>query len=127
MSFKTFTWEAGAYSIRQKVGCHFLSFPFLKYVLRRADQIAEQERTNYRIFITPEFIALFLLFLQALYLSNNGLKCLPSTLFKECLQLATLDLHNTEITMDVLRQVCTSPILVEVDLIFGCLSFRIPN
>ncbi|XP_017982612.1 PREDICTED: LRR repeats and ubiquitin-like domain-containing protein At2g30105 [Theobroma cacao] len=42
--------------------------------------------------------------LKALYLSNNGLKRLPSTLFKECLQLATLDLHNTEITMDVLRQ-----------------------
>jgi hypothetical protein len=42
---------------------------------------------------------------QALYLSNNGLKSLPSTLFKMCLQLSTLDLHNTQITMDLLRQV----------------------
>ncbi|MCL7023370.1 hypothetical protein MKW94_018701 [Papaver nudicaule] len=29
---------------------------------------------------------------------------LPSTLFKMCTQLSTLDLHNTEITIDVLRQ-----------------------
>ncbi|KAB1226923.1 hypothetical protein CJ030_MR1G003953 [Morella rubra] len=42
--------------------------------------------------------------LKALYLSNNGLKSLPSTLFKMCLQLSTLDLHNTEITLDILRQ-----------------------
>ncbi|KAE8729085.1 LRR repeats and ubiquitin-like domain-containing protein [Hibiscus syriacus] len=42
--------------------------------------------------------------LKALHLSNNGLKSLPCTLFKHCLQLSTLDLHNTEITMDVLRQ-----------------------
>ncbi|KAJ6777411.1 LEUCINE-RICH REPEAT-CONTAINING [Salix koriyanagi] len=45
-----------------------------------------------------------LLNLKALHLSNNGLKSLPSTIFKMCLQLSTLDLHNTEITMDVLRQ-----------------------
>lgn len=43
--------------------------------------------------------------LKALRLSNNGLKALPSTLFKRCLRLSTLDLHGTEITMDVLRQV----------------------
>lgn len=42
--------------------------------------------------------------LKALHLSNNGLKSLPSTLFKMCLQLSTLDLHCTEITMDILRQ-----------------------
>ncbi|KAK8601423.1 hypothetical protein V6N13_058866 [Hibiscus sabdariffa] len=42
--------------------------------------------------------------LKALHLSNNGLKSLPCTLLKHCLQLVTLDLHNTEITMDVLRQ-----------------------
>ncbi|KAJ8647632.1 hypothetical protein MRB53_000655 [Persea americana] len=42
--------------------------------------------------------------LKALHLSNNGLKSLPSTLFKMCSQLCTLDLHGTEITMDVLRQ-----------------------
>ncbi|XP_062173024.1 LRR repeats and ubiquitin-like domain-containing protein At2g30105 isoform X2 [Alnus glutinosa] len=42
--------------------------------------------------------------LKALYVSNNGLKSLPSTLFKMCLQLSTLDLHNTQITMDLLRQ-----------------------
>ena len=51
-------------------------------------------------------------FAQALHLSNNGLKSLPSTIFKMCLQLSTLDLHNTEITMDVLRQVSSPfPIL----------------
>ncbi|KAI3908517.1 hypothetical protein MKX01_009319 [Papaver californicum] len=42
--------------------------------------------------------------LKALHLSNNGLNSLPSTLFKMCTQLSTLDLHNTEITVDVLRQ-----------------------
>ncbi|XP_019053315.1 PREDICTED: LRR repeats and ubiquitin-like domain-containing protein At2g30105 isoform X2 [Nelumbo nucifera] len=42
--------------------------------------------------------------LKALHLSNNGLKSLPSTLFKMCSELATLDLHNTEITIDLLRQ-----------------------
>ncbi|KAI3870627.1 hypothetical protein MKW92_023582 [Papaver armeniacum] len=42
--------------------------------------------------------------LKALHLSNNGLKSLPSTLFKFCTQLSTLDLHNTEITIDILRQ-----------------------
>lgn len=47
--------------------------------------------------------------MQALHLSNNGLKSLPSTLFKMCSQLSTLDLHGTEITMDVLRQVAALP------------------
>uniref|UniRef100_A0A5B7BKW2 Ubiquitin-like domain-containing protein n=1 Tax=Davidia involucrata TaxID=16924 RepID=A0A5B7BKW2_DAVIN len=42
--------------------------------------------------------------LKALYLKNNGLKSLPSTLFKMCIQLSTLDLHGTEMTMDLLRQ-----------------------
>ncbi|KAL5580677.1 hypothetical protein UlMin_013119 [Ulmus minor] len=42
--------------------------------------------------------------LKSLSLGNNGLKSLPSTLFKMCLQLTKLDLHNTEITMDQLRQ-----------------------
>ncbi|KAM7259573.1 hypothetical protein ACFE04_015314 [Oxalis oulophora] len=42
--------------------------------------------------------------MKELHLSNNGLKSLPSGLFKMCLQLSTLDLHNTEITMDTLRQ-----------------------
>ncbi|PON59882.1 Ubiquitin domain containing protein [Parasponia andersonii] len=42
--------------------------------------------------------------LKSLHLGNNGLKSLPSTLFKMCFQLTTLDLHNTEITMDLLRQ-----------------------
>ncbi|XP_038722037.1 LRR repeats and ubiquitin-like domain-containing protein At2g30105 isoform X2 [Tripterygium wilfordii] len=42
--------------------------------------------------------------LKALHLGNNGLKHLPPTLFKMCLQLSTLDLHNTEITVDTLRQ-----------------------
>ncbi|RZC83558.1 hypothetical protein C5167_046341 [Papaver somniferum] len=42
--------------------------------------------------------------LEALHLSNNGLKSLPSMLFKLCTQLSTLDLHNTEITIDILSQ-----------------------
>ncbi|KAL3530923.1 hypothetical protein ACH5RR_010245 [Cinchona calisaya] len=42
--------------------------------------------------------------LKALYLSNNGLRSLPSTLFKMCIQLSILDLHGTEVTMDLLRQ-----------------------
>lgn len=45
---------------------------------------------------------------QALHLSNNGLKSLPPTLFKMCVQLSTLNLHNTEITIDFLRQVAAS-------------------
>ncbi|PRQ34599.1 putative leucine-rich repeat domain, L domain-containing protein [Rosa chinensis] len=43
--------------------------------------------------------------LKSLSLSNNGLKSLPSSLFKMCLMLTRLDLHNTEITMDILRQI----------------------
>lgn len=42
--------------------------------------------------------------LKALYLSNNGLKSIPTMLFKMCVQLSILDLHGTEITMDLLRQ-----------------------
>lgn len=42
--------------------------------------------------------------MKALYLSNNGLKTLPTTLFRLCLQLSILDLHGTEITVDLLRQ-----------------------
>ncbi|KAJ4725524.1 LRR repeats and ubiquitin-like domain-containing protein [Melia azedarach] len=43
--------------------------------------------------------------LKALHLGNNALKSLPTSLFSMCVQLCTLDLHNTEITMDVLRQI----------------------
>ncbi|XP_062205484.1 plant intracellular Ras-group-related LRR protein 8 [Phragmites australis] len=43
--------------------------------------------------------------LKVLHLRNNGLTSLPATLFKNCSQLTTLDLHGTEITNDVLRQV----------------------
>ncbi|XP_076945810.1 LRR repeats and ubiquitin-like domain-containing protein At2g30105 [Bidens hawaiensis] len=42
--------------------------------------------------------------LKALYLHNNGLKSLPSLLLKSCTQLSTLDLHGTQITMDMLRK-----------------------
>ncbi|KAL8237338.1 hypothetical protein R6Q59_018427 [Mikania micrantha] len=42
--------------------------------------------------------------LKALHLRNNGLKSIPSTLLKNCTQLSTLDLHGTEITMDMLRE-----------------------
>ncbi|XP_039017262.1 LRR repeats and ubiquitin-like domain-containing protein At2g30105 [Hibiscus syriacus] len=59
---------------------------------------------NNRVLTSSVFIALSLLWLQALHFSNNGLKSLPCTLFKHRLQLATLDLHNTEITMDLLRE-----------------------
>ncbi|KAJ9556817.1 hypothetical protein OSB04_011431 [Centaurea solstitialis] len=43
--------------------------------------------------------------LKALHLHNNGLKSLPSTLLKNCTHLSTLDLHGTEITIDMLREV----------------------
>ncbi|GAV66572.1 ubiquitin domain-containing protein/LRR_4 domain-containing protein/LRR_8 domain-containing protein [Cephalotus follicularis] len=43
-------------------------------------------------------------YLKALRLKNNGLKSLPHTLLKECRRLSTLDLHNTEVTMNVFRQ-----------------------
>ncbi|XP_077234481.1 LRR repeats and ubiquitin-like domain-containing protein At2g30105 [Tasmannia lanceolata] len=42
--------------------------------------------------------------IETLHLRNNGMKSFPSTLFKMCSQLSTLDLHGTEITMDLLRQ-----------------------
>ncbi|KAJ0084975.1 hypothetical protein Patl1_31044 [Pistacia atlantica] len=41
---------------------------------------------------------------KALHLSNNAMTSLPNSLFRMCAQLSTLDLHNTEITMDTLRQ-----------------------
>ncbi|KAI5674956.1 hypothetical protein M9H77_05906 [Catharanthus roseus] len=44
-------------------------------------------------------------YLQALYLSNNGLRSLPSCLFKMCSRISILDLHGTEITTDILRQI----------------------
>uniref|UniRef100_A0A0E0QZX3 Disease resistance R13L4/SHOC-2-like LRR domain-containing protein n=1 Tax=Oryza rufipogon TaxID=4529 RepID=A0A0E0QZX3_ORYRU len=43
--------------------------------------------------------------LKALSVRNNGLTSLPSAFFIKCSQLITLDLHGTEITNDVLRQV----------------------
>ncbi|XP_047270598.1 LRR repeats and ubiquitin-like domain-containing protein At2g30105 isoform X1 [Capsicum annuum] len=43
--------------------------------------------------------------LKALYLRNNGLKSLPSSIFKQCCELSILDLHGTEITMDVICQI----------------------
>ncbi|KAL1219624.1 LRR repeats and ubiquitin-like domain-containing protein [Cardamine amara subsp. amara] len=42
--------------------------------------------------------------LKTLEVNNTGLKTLPSVLFKMCLQLSTLGLHNTEITVEFLRQ-----------------------
>ncbi|KAI3676198.1 hypothetical protein L1987_85799 [Smallanthus sonchifolius] len=42
--------------------------------------------------------------LKALHLHNNGLKSLPSTLLKNCTKLSTLDIHGTEITMNMLRE-----------------------
>ncbi|KAF3661753.1 hypothetical protein FXO37_12789 [Capsicum annuum] len=42
---------------------------------------------------------------MALYLRNNGLKSLPSSIFKQCCELSILDLHGTEITMDVICQI----------------------
>ncbi|PHU13682.1 hypothetical protein BC332_14887 [Capsicum chinense] len=42
--------------------------------------------------------------LKALYLRNNGSKSLPSIIFKQCCELSILDLHGTEITMDVICQ-----------------------
>ncbi|KAL0730900.1 hypothetical protein Bca4012_026994 [Brassica carinata] len=44
--------------------------------------------------------------LKTLELNNTGLTTLPYVLFKMCLQLSTLGLHNTKITVETLRQVC---------------------
>uniref|UniRef100_A0A0D9XKA0 Ubiquitin-like domain-containing protein n=1 Tax=Leersia perrieri TaxID=77586 RepID=A0A0D9XKA0_9ORYZ len=43
--------------------------------------------------------------LKVLSLRNNGLTSLPSAFFIKCWRLITLDLHGTEITNDILRQV----------------------
>ncbi|KAL9238905.1 hypothetical protein vseg_013273 [Gypsophila vaccaria] len=43
--------------------------------------------------------------LKSLRLCNNGLKSLPSSIFIKCVKLSTLDLHGTQITMDMLREV----------------------
>ncbi|KAE8688810.1 Plant intracellular Ras-group-related LRR protein 8 [Hibiscus syriacus] len=59
---------------------------------------------NNRITTIPACIGECGSLVEALHFSNNGLKSLPCTLFKHRLQLATLDLHNTEITMDLLRE-----------------------
>lgn len=42
--------------------------------------------------------------MKILHLNNNGLYSLPLTLFKTCTELSTLNLHATEITIDLLRQ-----------------------
>ncbi|KAL0737943.1 hypothetical protein Bca4012_014153 [Brassica carinata] len=42
--------------------------------------------------------------LKTLELNNTGLTTLPYVLFKMCLQLSTLGLHNTKITVETLRQ-----------------------
>lgn len=44
-------------------------------------------------------------YLKALYLRNNGIKSLPSSIFKQCCELSTLDLHGTEITMDIICKI----------------------
>ncbi|KAF0931016.1 hypothetical protein E2562_039251 [Oryza meyeriana var. granulata] len=44
-------------------------------------------------------------YLKVLSLRNNGLTSLPSAFFMKCWRLVTLDLHGTEITNDILRQV----------------------
>ncbi|KAJ0084921.1 hypothetical protein Patl1_31038 [Pistacia atlantica] len=42
--------------------------------------------------------------LKALHIRNNAIKSLPNSLFRMCARLSTLDVHNTEITMDTLLQ-----------------------
>ncbi|KAF1891283.1 hypothetical protein Lal_00001426 [Lupinus albus] len=59
---------------------------------------------NNRMTTISELIGRCHSLVEALHLSNNGMKSLPSQLFKTCLLLSTLDLHNTEITIDLLRQ-----------------------
>lgn len=61
-----------------------------------------------RLTLTQRFVIKCCLVLQALHLGNNGLKTLPRSLLKACACLSTLDLHNTEITIDSIRQVCNS-------------------
>ncbi|CAJ2640352.1 unnamed protein product [Trifolium pratense] len=67
-------------------------------------QLEVLKANNNRMSKICEFIGNCHSLVEALHLSNNGMKSLPSKLFKTCLQLSTLDLHNTEITIDLLRQ-----------------------
>ncbi|KAG6412500.1 hypothetical protein SASPL_125179 [Salvia splendens] len=59
---------------------------------------------NNRLKTIPMSIGDCVSLVEALCLSNNGLKTLPKTLFRSCIELSTLDLHGTEITIDLLRQ-----------------------
>ncbi|KAK4381242.1 LRR repeats and ubiquitin-like domain-containing protein [Sesamum angolense] len=74
------------------------------------ERISEEERGKELVDLSCNLLAELpqtlgnLKSLKALYLGNNGLKSLPNTLFKMCLQLSILDLHGTEITLDLLRQ-----------------------
>lgn len=67
-------------------------------------------------------VKIMLYIMQALHLSNNGLKCLPPLMFKMCTQLSTLDLHGTEVTNDVLRQVCLTTIIFLIMLLLEPVS-----
>ncbi|KVI11277.1 Leucine-rich repeat-containing protein, partial [Cynara cardunculus var. scolymus] len=62
------------------------------------------EANDNRIRAIPSCIGNCSSLVEALHLHNNGLKSLPSTLLKNCTHLSTLDLHGTEITMDMLRE-----------------------
>ncbi|KAG6409912.1 hypothetical protein SASPL_127954 [Salvia splendens] len=59
---------------------------------------------NNRLKTIPMSIGDCVSLVDALCLSNNGLTTLPKTLFRLCIELSTLDLHGTEITIDLLRQ-----------------------
>ncbi|KAG5515071.1 hypothetical protein RHGRI_036193 [Rhododendron griersonianum] len=67
-------------------------------------QLQVLKANNNRICAIPTSIGECTSLVEALHLSNNGLKSLPPTLFKMCIRLSTLDLHGSEITMDLLRQ-----------------------
>ncbi|XP_058110376.1 LRR repeats and ubiquitin-like domain-containing protein At2g30105 isoform X3 [Magnolia sinica] len=68
-------------------------------------QLQILKASNNRISSVPSSLGNCYSLIEVLHLSNNGLKLLPPSLFKMCSKLSTLDLHNTEITMDILRQI----------------------
>ncbi|XP_056686939.1 LRR repeats and ubiquitin-like domain-containing protein At2g30105 isoform X2 [Spinacia oleracea] len=43
--------------------------------------------------------------LKVLHLNHNGLESLPSTLFKNCVELSTLNIHKAGITTDMLHKI----------------------
>ncbi|CAI9107035.1 OLC1v1006307C3 [Oldenlandia corymbosa var. corymbosa] len=93
----------GCISLVEVQHCFLVSHFLLYYPNPNSRQISPVDLSSNLLVELPETVG-NLKDLKALYLSNNGLHSLPRTLFKTCGQLSILDLHGTEVTMDLLRQ-----------------------